>query len=62
MCTPEHEHLKIAEVDSLEVLSLVDNSIDFLSTINKKEVKSFRQWTKKKTGARMYKSFTTAFC
>ena len=26
----------IAEVDSLEVLSLVDNSVDYLSTIDKK--------------------------
>jgi 7,8-dihydropterin-6-yl-methyl-4-(beta-D-ribofuranosyl)aminobenzene 5'-phosphate synthase len=39
---------KIAEVDGLEVFSLVDNSIDFLSTIDKKEVQSFRQWTKKR--------------
>lgn len=43
----EHEHVNIAEVDRVEVLSLVDNSIDFLSTIDKMEVKSFRQWTKK---------------
>ncbi len=47
MSTSEHEHIKIAEVDRLEVLSLVDNSIDFISTINKKEVKSYRQWTTK---------------
>jgi len=39
--------VNIAEVNSVELLSLVDNSIDFLSTIDKKEVKSFRQWTKK---------------
>jgi 7,8-dihydropterin-6-yl-methyl-4-(beta-D-ribofuranosyl)aminobenzene 5'-phosphate synthase len=43
-------HFKIAEVDGLEVLSLVDNSVDFLSTINRKEVQSFRQWTKKRHG------------
>ena len=41
-----HEHVNIAEIDYVEVLSLVDNSIDFLSTTDKKEVKSFRQWTK----------------
>lgn len=50
MSNLEHEHLNIVEVDSVEILSLVDNSIDFLSTINKKEVKSFRQWTKKGHG------------
>jgi len=40
----------IAEVDGLEVLSLVDNSVDYLSTIDKKEAQSFRQWTKKRNG------------
>jgi 7,8-dihydropterin-6-yl-methyl-4-(beta-D-ribofuranosyl)aminobenzene 5'-phosphate synthase len=40
----------IAEVDGLEVLSLVDNSVDYLSTNDKKEVQSFRQWTKKRNG------------
>jgi 7,8-dihydropterin-6-yl-methyl-4-(beta-D-ribofuranosyl)aminobenzene 5'-phosphate synthase len=43
-------HSKIAEVDGLEVISLVDNSVDFLSTIDKKEAQSFRQWTKKRHG------------
>jgi 7,8-dihydropterin-6-yl-methyl-4-(beta-D-ribofuranosyl)aminobenzene 5'-phosphate synthase len=43
-------HFKIAEVDGLEVISLVDNSVDFLSTINAREVQSFRQWTKKRHG------------
>src|SRR5450759_3582308 len=38
----------IAEVDGLEVLSLVDNSVDYLSTNDKKEAQSFRQWTKKR--------------
>jgi 7,8-dihydropterin-6-yl-methyl-4-(beta-D-ribofuranosyl)aminobenzene 5'-phosphate synthase len=40
----------LLEVDGLEVVSLVDNSIDFLSTINKKEAISFRQWTIKRHG------------
>jgi 7,8-dihydropterin-6-yl-methyl-4-(beta-D-ribofuranosyl)aminobenzene 5'-phosphate synthase len=29
---------------------LVDNSVDFLSTIDRKEAQSFRQWTKKRHG------------
>jgi len=40
----------IAEVDGLEVLSLVDNSVDFLFTIDRKEAHSFRQWMKKRNG------------
>ncbi len=46
MSTLEHEHVNIAEVDIVEILSLVDNSIDFLSTINSRKVKSYWQWTK----------------
>jgi 7,8-dihydropterin-6-yl-methyl-4-(beta-D-ribofuranosyl)aminobenzene 5'-phosphate synthase len=41
---------KIAEADCLEVLSLVDNSIDFLSDVGKKEAQTLRQWTKKRYG------------
>jgi 7,8-dihydropterin-6-yl-methyl-4-(beta-D-ribofuranosyl)aminobenzene 5'-phosphate synthase len=50
MSTTSHGDFKIAEVDGLEVLSLVDNSVDFLSTIDKKEAQSFRQWTTKRYG------------
>jgi 7,8-dihydropterin-6-yl-methyl-4-(beta-D-ribofuranosyl)aminobenzene 5'-phosphate synthase len=50
MDTAEHEYFKIKEADSVEALSLVDNSVDFLSTIDKKEANSFRQWTKKRYG------------
>lgn len=41
---------EIKEADSIEIISLVDNSVDFLSTTDKKEVNSFRQWTKKRNG------------
>ena len=47
MSTTAHN---IGEVDGLEVFSLVDNSVDFLSTIDRKESQSFRQWTKKRHG------------
>ena len=40
------EHQKIREADGVEIISLVDNSIDMLSTIDQKEAFSFRQWTK----------------
>ncbi len=42
--------VKVQEVDRLEIISLVDNSVDLLSTIDREEVKSFRQWTKKRYG------------
>jgi 7,8-dihydropterin-6-yl-methyl-4-(beta-D-ribofuranosyl)aminobenzene 5'-phosphate synthase len=50
MDTAEHENSKIRETDSVEVLSLVDNSVNSLSTTDKKEANSFRQWTKKRYG------------
>ncbi|MCX8150444.1 MAG: MBL fold metallo-hydrolase [Candidatus Bathyarchaeota archaeon] len=45
-----NETLELAEVDNVEILSLVDNSVDFLSTQSKAEVQTFRQWTNKKYG------------
>ncbi len=41
---------KLVEVDGLEVISLVDNSADFLSSVDGKETMTFRQWTRKKYG------------
>jgi len=38
--------LELREVDKVDVISLVDNSIDFLSTNSHKQVQSFWQWTK----------------
>ncbi len=43
-----NQTLKVEEVDAVEIISIVDNSVDFLSTIDKKEVQSFRQWTKER--------------
>lgn len=40
----------LVEVDGLEVISLVDNSADFLSSVDGKETQAFRQWTKKQYG------------
>ena len=39
--------LRLREAEGVKIISLVDNSIDFLSTIQRKEVKSFREWVKK---------------
>jgi 7,8-dihydropterin-6-yl-methyl-4-(beta-D-ribofuranosyl)aminobenzene 5'-phosphate synthase len=46
----EFGRFKIAEADSLEIFSLVDASIDFLSTINRGDVKTVREWTKERFG------------
>ena len=37
------------EADSVEIISVVDNSIDFLSSINQKDANSLRQWSKKRS-------------
>lgn len=52
MSTASVGKLKLTEVDGLEIISLIDNSVDFLSIIDRKEVQSFRQWTKKQRGER----------
>jgi 7,8-dihydropterin-6-yl-methyl-4-(beta-D-ribofuranosyl)aminobenzene 5'-phosphate synthase len=41
---------KIEEADSVEIISIVDNSADFLSSTDKKQVQSFRQWTTARYG------------
>jgi len=50
MRNTELEYFKIDEVDGLEVISLLDNSADFLSTPERKEVQHFREWTRKRYG------------
>lgn len=40
----------LKEVDSVEILSLMDNSIDLLSTVNRKEVKPMRSWVRERMG------------
>jgi len=45
------KQVQLGEVDSLEAISLVDNTVDFLSTTGRKEVQSFRQWTQKRSKA-----------
>jgi 7,8-dihydropterin-6-yl-methyl-4-(beta-D-ribofuranosyl)aminobenzene 5'-phosphate synthase len=42
--------VELKEVDGAEIISLMDNSIDFLSTIRKKEVQQVRKWMKESKG------------
>ena len=43
-------NLRITETDRIEIISIVDNSIDFLSTASNKHVQLFRQWTRDRYG------------
>jgi 7,8-dihydropterin-6-yl-methyl-4-(beta-D-ribofuranosyl)aminobenzene 5'-phosphate synthase len=42
--------LHLREVDAAEVVSLVDNSVDFLSTVEREEVCQVRKWVKERKG------------
>jgi 7,8-dihydropterin-6-yl-methyl-4-(beta-D-ribofuranosyl)aminobenzene 5'-phosphate synthase len=42
--------IRLKEADGAEILSLVDNSVDFLSAVNKQQVQSFRQWKRERGG------------
>jgi len=50
--------IKLKEADAAEVISLVDNSVDFLSALNKRYVQSFRQWTRERHGQEWSKTHT----
>jgi 7,8-dihydropterin-6-yl-methyl-4-(beta-D-ribofuranosyl)aminobenzene 5'-phosphate synthase len=52
--TAEHTFSRavtLREVDGVEIISLVDNSVDFLSTIEKEEVQQVRKWVEERKGA-----------
>jgi len=42
--------ITLKEVDGVEITSLADNTVDFLSSIVKKEVKQVREWVKERMG------------
>jgi 7,8-dihydropterin-6-yl-methyl-4-(beta-D-ribofuranosyl)aminobenzene 5'-phosphate synthase len=41
------ESVELKEASGLEIVSLMDNTADFLSSNNRKEVRSFRYWTQR---------------
>jgi 7,8-dihydropterin-6-yl-methyl-4-(beta-D-ribofuranosyl)aminobenzene 5'-phosphate synthase len=55
---PITQEFRVKEADAAEIISLVDNSVDFQSTINKRQVQSFRQWTKERYGREWVKTHT----
>jgi len=42
----EKNLIPLKEVDGIEIISLVDNSVDFISTTNHKQVQPFGQWAR----------------
>jgi 7,8-dihydropterin-6-yl-methyl-4-(beta-D-ribofuranosyl)aminobenzene 5'-phosphate synthase len=42
--------VQLKEVDGAEIISLMDNSVDFLSTIEREEVQQVRKWVKESKG------------
>jgi 7,8-dihydropterin-6-yl-methyl-4-(beta-D-ribofuranosyl)aminobenzene 5'-phosphate synthase len=42
--------VQLKEADGAEIISLMDNSIDFLSTIGREEVQNVRKWVKESKG------------
>jgi 7,8-dihydropterin-6-yl-methyl-4-(beta-D-ribofuranosyl)aminobenzene 5'-phosphate synthase len=57
-----NQEFKVREAYAVEILSLVDNSVDFLSTINKKQVQSFRQWRRERYGREWARTHTQLPC
>ena len=45
----------LKEVDSVEIVSMIDNSIDFMSSIERKGVQQVREWVKEKRGEEWFK-------
>ena len=62
MCAASEKPIKPKEADAVEIVSLVDNSVDFLSTINKQQVQSFRQWARKRHGQEWVKTYSQLPC
>jgi 7,8-dihydropterin-6-yl-methyl-4-(beta-D-ribofuranosyl)aminobenzene 5'-phosphate synthase len=49
-CAHERK-VPIREVDRVEIISLVDNSLDYLSSVDNERVQGFWKWAKVKTGS-----------
>ena len=59
---PSNQEFKVKEADAAEIISLVDSSVDFLSTINKRQAQSFRQWTRERYGQEWTRTHTQLPC
>jgi len=59
---PSNQEFKVKEADAAEILSLVDNSVDLLSAVNKRQVQPFRQWTRERYGQEWVRTHTQLPC
>jgi 7,8-dihydropterin-6-yl-methyl-4-(beta-D-ribofuranosyl)aminobenzene 5'-phosphate synthase len=55
---PNNKEINVREAVAVEIISLVDSSVDFLSTVNKQQVQSFRQWTRERYGQEWVRTHT----
>ena len=62
MCAASEKPIKPKEAEAVEIVSLVDNSVDFLSTANNTQVRSVRQWTRDRHGQEWAKTHTQLPC
>ena len=44
------DQVELREVDGVEIISLIDDTVDFASTVQKKEVSKVREWTRNRKG------------
>jgi len=42
-----HQRSKLREAERVEIISLMDNSVDNLSTIQREDAKNVREWMRK---------------
>lgn len=48
-------HVSLKEVDNVEVICLMDNCVDLISSINRQEVQGVRSWVAKRMGEKWFK-------
>ena len=46
----DSNNISLREVDSVEIVSLVDNSVDFASSVGRRDVEQVRKWVTKRLG------------
>ena len=46
----DNNHISLREVDDVEIVSLVDNSVDFMSSVKRRDVEQVRKWVTKRLG------------
>jgi len=51
------DRFPLEEVDSVEITSLIDNTVDFNSTISNKDVQKVREWTRNRMGIEWTKKY-----